>query len=101
MAFLAQMQHRKAYRIFVAFTGFVILFVFLRPSFYFQHPGLVTSEKRPIPKTFVVASVEKDDTSWLHEYLPEWEVSRYIVDKPSANLTVPKNKGQEAMVFLT
>ena len=37
----------------------------------------------------------------MHRYLPGWSRSVYVVDDPSAKLTVPKNKGREAMVYLT
>jgi len=49
----------------------------------------------------VVASLKGDDTSWLPEYLPQWKANVYIVNDQSANLTVPKNKGREGMVYLT
>ena len=49
----------------------------------------------------VVASMKHENTSWVHEYLPDWYSSIYVVDDPDAALTVPKNKGNEAMVYLT
>ncbi|KAJ4407490.1 hypothetical protein N0V85_004360 [Neurospora sp. IMI 360204] len=49
----------------------------------------------------VVASLKSENTSWVHEYLPDWPASIYVVDDPDAPLTVPKNKGNEAMVYLT
>ncbi|KAI1077759.1 hypothetical protein F5B20DRAFT_572000 [Whalleya microplaca] len=49
----------------------------------------------------VVASTKKEDTSWLHKYVPHWRKNIYVVDKPHAPLTVPQNKGNEAMVYLT
>ena len=45
--------------------------------------------------------MKHEDTSWVHEYLPDWPSSIYVVDDPKAPLTVPKNKGHEAMVYLT
>jgi hypothetical protein len=48
----------------------------------------------------IVASVEKDDTSWLDQHLSDWVVYRYIVDNTAAQYTVPKNKGREAMAYL-
>jgi hypothetical protein len=47
-----------------------------------------------------VASLRSEDTSWVHRHLPDWSRSVYIVDDPSAELTVPTNKGREAMVYL-
>lgn len=49
----------------------------------------------------VVASMRKENVTWLHEYLPDWKKSIYVVDDPTAEFTVPLNKGREAMVFLT
>ncbi|KAI0400902.1 hypothetical protein F4802DRAFT_601540 [Xylaria palmicola] len=49
----------------------------------------------------VVASVQAEDTSWLHAHLPDWHKNIYVADDPGAALTVPRNKGREAMVYLT
>ncbi|ODH51156.1 hypothetical protein GX48_02771 [Paracoccidioides brasiliensis] len=49
----------------------------------------------------VVASTKNDNTSWLYEYLPEFKKNIYVTDNPHAKLTVPENKGREAMVYLT
>ncbi|KAI0487755.1 hypothetical protein F4859DRAFT_510323 [Xylaria cf. heliscus] len=49
----------------------------------------------------VVASVQAEDTSWFHTHLPDWHKNIYIADDPHAPLTVPRNKGREAMVYLT
>lgn len=56
----------------------------------------LTEEKR-----LVVASLKGEDTTWLRRRLPDWPVSRYIVDDKEANLTVPIRKGRESMVYLT
>jgi hypothetical protein len=53
------------------------------------------------PVEVVVASLSTEDTAWVHRYLPGWARSVYVVDDPSARLTVPQNKGREAMVYLT
>jgi hypothetical protein len=49
----------------------------------------------------VVASTQRENTSWVHRNLPDWSHSIYVVDDTSAKLTVPQNKGREAMVYLT
>ena len=78
---------------------FVLIYIYVS-SFYcvlirpFQSPYI--EEKR-----IVVASLEGDDTSWIQRRLPDWPVSRYIVDDDDANHTVAINKGREAMVYLT
>jgi len=65
---------------------------------------------RPAPKSdaikaeekeLVVASLMRDRVKWLNESFPTWKRNVYVVDKRDAELTVPKNKGREAMVFLT
>ncbi|KAL2176423.1 uncharacterized protein P884DRAFT_203114 [Thermothelomyces heterothallicus CBS 202.75] len=57
--------------------------------------------KRPPEVGIVVASLRSEDTSWVHRHLPDWSRSVYVVDEPTAKLTVPKNKGREAMVYLS
>lgn len=49
----------------------------------------------------VIASMKHENVSWLDDYLPEWRKNVYVVDDNKAKLTVPMNKGREAMVFLT
>jgi hypothetical protein len=66
---------------------------------HFQWDGLPFV--KPPPVEIVVASLSTEDTSWVHQYLPGWFRSIYVVDDPSAKLTVPQNKGREAMVYLT
>ena len=50
---------------------------------------------------FVVASLKGDDTSWFAQFIPQWKANIYVVDDHTAPLTVPENKGHEAMVYLT
>jgi hypothetical protein len=49
----------------------------------------------------VVASQRTENATWLSTYFPDWEKNIYAVDDPTAELTVPKNKGRESMVYLT
>lgn len=49
----------------------------------------------------VVASLSRQNTSWYLKYFPDWKSNIYIVDEAAAPLTVPQNKGNEAMVYLT
>lgn len=51
--------------------------------------------------TLLVSSMDADDTGWLNDYRPEWDKKIYVTDNHSAPLTVPINKGREAMVYLT
>ena len=59
-----------------------------------------TSPRRP-DRELVVAKLKHEDTEWIGEYLPDWSRSIYVVDDPNAELSVPINKGREAMVYLT
>ena len=92
----------------------ILLFVLttiyhLLPWFKSRHhtqvPVASHLQEVPVPKTIskrlVVASRKSDDTTWIGRRLPDWPVSRYIVDDPNAELTVPVNKGRESMVYLT
>jgi hypothetical protein len=56
--------------------------------------------KTPPAVRVVVASLRSEDTSWVHRHLPNWSRHIYIVDDPTAEFTVPKNRGREAMVYL-
>ena len=65
----------------------------------FRRPGL-----QRLPMTdidLVVASTKADNTSWLDQFLADWPKSIYIVDDSTAGLSVPQNKGHEAMPYLT
>ncbi|KAF2477122.1 uncharacterized protein BDR25DRAFT_309419 [Lindgomyces ingoldianus] len=60
-----------------------------------------TKPAKPEQKELVVASLSGDDTSWLDEFFGSWRKNIYVVNNVSAPLTVPVNKGREAMPFLT
>ncbi|KAH7025885.1 uncharacterized protein B0I36DRAFT_329351 [Microdochium trichocladiopsis] len=49
----------------------------------------------------VVASTKAEDTAWVTKHFPDWHPQIYVVNNKHATLTVPKNKGREAMVYLT
>jgi hypothetical protein len=57
----------------------------------------------PREKELVFAAMLKKNMSWVTENLPEWHSNIYRVDASpeQAELTVPANRGNEAMVFLT
>jgi hypothetical protein len=54
-----------------------------------------------ITKAFVVSSMKKGNTKWIDELFPDWTIYKYVTDDPDAKYTVPKNKGNEAMAYLT
>jgi Protein of unknown function (DUF3431) len=60
-------------------------------------PGLVSDGKTVAQ--VVIAALEKDDVSWID--IGYWDVWKYEADNANAKHAVPKNKGHEAMVYLT
>lgn len=72
-------------------------------SSYRPREGDGSDERIPGPDDteMVVASMKKENLTWLDDYLLDWKKNIYVVDDPYAPLTVPVNKGREAMVFLT
>jgi hypothetical protein len=95
----------KLHRI-LSFTAKPLL-VALFVSLLFHYSGLGSSKKAPnryphISKTLVVASTKSSNLTWLPTASTSyWEPHVYVTDDPTASLTVPKNKGREAMVILT
>lgn len=57
----------------------------------------------PRKKELVLAAMSYSNMSWVQENVPQWYTNIYRADVPpgKADLTVPVNKGNEAMVFLT
>lgn len=51
--------------------------------------------------TLVVASIKSQDTTWIQKYLSNIQTVVYRVDDPDAEFKPPRNKGREAMVYLT
>lgn len=65
------------------------------------HTKHLPTTETSVRKAIVVASTGKEHTEWIRENFPDWEINIYVVDDQSANLTVFKNQGKEASVFLT
>lgn len=59
----------------------------------------------PVPreKELVLAAMRSSNMSWVSDHLPGWYTNIYRADASpeEANLTVPANRGNEAMVYLT
>ena len=73
-----------------------------QPAPSIQHQDEQPLRKPPPGVEIVGASLKSDDTSWFHRHLPQdWSKRIYVVDDSQAPLAVPKNKGREAMVYLT
>lgn len=64
-----------------------------------DHPQAQNSARSR--KALVVASLQGDDTAWLHQFFPDWTTNLYVMDDPDAFLTVAENKGRESMAYLT
>jgi len=98
---------KVAIRALVAFVGVLLILSVARGSFSWSGSKQTISSIRPAPKpelsdtAAVIASLHRENTSWYFQYFPEWQKHVYVVDDASASPAVPKNKGREAMVYLT
>jgi hypothetical protein len=63
-------------------------------------PGVAKSLNETYTRTLVMARLKGEDVSWTEE-LEGLNRSIYTVDDENSSLTVPKNKGHEAMAYLT
>ena len=118
----SRLTKRRVFNAFLCVCLLVLLYRGFKPSFIQPQPNrnflyqptsptqtptesLVASSTSPDPLRpeleIVVASLAKENTTWLSTLFPSWPRNVYIVDDPSATLTVPKIKGHEAMVYLT
>lgn len=61
----------------------------------------VSSSRGDDDVEMVVASLKTENITWLNNYLLDWKKNIYTVDDHNSELSVPQNKGREAMVFLT
>ncbi|RVD86642.1 uncharacterized protein DFL_004907 [Arthrobotrys flagrans] len=95
------------------FRQLYLLLVLLVFVFYFL-PSSPTSKLKALdvpptraypPRDIVVAALKHDDVSWIDKFLAEWQPQVYITDAAlyfdETSLTVPRNKGREANVYLT
>ncbi|GAM89532.1 hypothetical protein ANO11243_075710 [Dothideomycetidae sp. 11243] len=64
-------------------------------------PGTIESSGRNYTRGVAMARLRSESVDWLHEVGPEIERYVYVVDDAGSELTVPENKGHEAMVYLT
>ncbi|ODH49013.1 hypothetical protein GX48_04838 [Paracoccidioides brasiliensis] len=63
-------------------------------------PGL-SSDGHEQQVAVVVAGLRSSNTKWLRKSFPHWDTHIYIANDESSKLRIPKNKGREAMVYLT
>jgi hypothetical protein len=64
-------------------------------------PGTPKAPPYEYSRTLVVGKLSDEDISWIARELPGLNTSIYHVDAPPSELRIPKNKGHEAMVYLT
>jgi hypothetical protein len=66
------------------------------------YPGTVKAPGSNYSRILVVPKLKSEHIGWIAEELPGLETAIYEVDNPAASgFRVPKNKGHEAMVYLT
>lgn len=94
-------DRRKSCRRLLVFAFTILLTTSLILHWSHTPPNSTQPVSKPRKQAFVVASLQADETSWIHEHLPDWYLFRYVVDDEHAELAVPKNKAREAMVYLT
>lgn len=94
-------DRRKSYHRLLAFALIVMLATSMILHWSQTPPNSAQPLSKPHKQAIVVASLQADETSWIHEHLPEWYLFRYVADDKHAELSVPENKGREAMVYLT
>jgi len=70
----------------------------VRPQF---KPGVAKPPGEPYTLTMVLAKLRSDDMSWLYRHFPDANTTVYVVDDEPGQLKIPKNKGREAMAYLT
>ena len=63
--------------------------------------GPIKRPGEPYSLKYVLAKTRKEDVSWLYNHFPDANVTIYEVDAQPDKLKIPKNKGREAMVYLT
>ncbi len=92
------LTRRSVPRLFAFIGILVFLYTFYNWCRDFQHGPEPTKTSS---KALVVASLKGDDTRWLHEYFRDWDINIFIMNDPTAKLTVAKNKGRESTAYLT
>ncbi|KAH0559700.1 hypothetical protein GP486_003785 [Trichoglossum hirsutum] len=117
------MLHRRR-RLVLATIGAFIVYFFVLPKSRIEVPSHVIQEEpasgEPVDefprwnfsavtlspgsnytRTLVIPRLTSENVSWIAEELPDLDTAIYVVNDPNAPLHPPKNKGNEAMVYLT
>lgn len=69
-----------------------------RPPFY---PGVAKPPGSNYTRILVLPKTKHEDVEWIHKKLPGMRTAIYEVDNLFAEFRVPRNKGHEAMIYLT
>ena len=64
-------------------------------------PAHAPSPPRTYTQVMVVPCTKNENTSWIERELPGLETVIYVANDPDATLHPPRNKGHEAMIYLT
>ncbi|KKZ67166.1 hypothetical protein EMCG_07147 [[Emmonsia] crescens] len=101
---LSSLNLSRKFRLLASTLLFVLLvFYFLRNS----DGAYEQARLKPLPNghdqqvAAVVAGLRTSNTKWLRKTFPHWDLHIYIADDDSSQPRIPKNKGREAMVYLT
>lgn len=70
-----------------------------------DEPIFVGGDAKPAGSNYsrvlVMGRLKTEDIAWIEQDLPNLQTAIYVVDNDAAALRIPKNKGHEAMVYLT
>ncbi|KAF2198295.1 hypothetical protein GQ43DRAFT_168457 [Delitschia confertaspora ATCC 74209] len=79
----------------------------LQPEYVNWNPKVDFKTGSPVPtgrnltSVLIIASIKKEDVSWMESQIPDQDKAVYVADDPSAPLHPPKNKGHEVMIYLS
>src|SRR3569833_1925652 len=79
----------------------LIIALYVRYSTIYAQRSRLRFWVSPPSRSLVVASLKRENTQWIQRHFPYLNAFVYVVDDPHAHLATPKNKGNEAMVYLT
>jgi hypothetical protein len=115
---------RRRRRLVLATIGAFVIFLFVFPNSRIEIPSytiqvgtssgestdpfprwnfsaVTPSSRSTYTRTLVIPRLTSENVSWIEEELPDLDTAIYVVNDPNAPLHPPKNKGNEAMVYLT
>ncbi|KAG0647141.1 hypothetical protein D0Z07_7301 [Hyphodiscus hymeniophilus] len=90
-------------RLFTFLLKPLLAALFVTLIFHWTSKPAASKNPHPnISKALVIASTKSSNLTWLPSaYKSHWKPHIYVTDDPRAEYTVPINKGNEAMVYLT